>query len=76
MAVAIPSLVIPIAFSARNDRKLFCVVHHLLGARTGLRISRLHHIVARFIDAHIIFILLGCYTCGMAMVTGIRTVGC
>ena len=30
------------------------------------------HIVARFIDAHIIFILLGCYTCGMAMVTGIR----
>ena len=30
------------------------------------------HIVARFIDAHIISILLGCYTCGIAMVFGVR----
>ena len=30
------------------------------------------HIVARFIDVHIISILLGCYTCGMAMAFGIR----
>ena len=59
MAVAILSLVIPISFSARNDRKLFCVVHRLLGARTGLRISGLHHIVARFIDAHFIFHIAG-----------------